>query len=278
MLKKLWERIKPANKEHVPETLPKCAVNYVWINNAAFVPDPENGKICGVPLVWLDNAAENAKKYKEAEFKVWLDYLLLDKNSLKMAVDHINGIDNLRVYDLKDAIGEYLNDPIFYEPKDIWARVDFAKILVCKHCFENTDAERVFFSDFDIEDIMLDRDVIHNSLDGAGVFFGATLEDGNVENSFLAFQKGAGEEFINEYLLPATHNDASFNLNGYVALQDSLNRWLDDGKSILPYHKLMYPMAHKTGIETSQNPDYERVNGDKVVEVKCSAEYTYLPL
>jgi hypothetical protein len=133
---------------------------------------------------------------------------------------------NVQLRDLNE-IPEYRDDKLFQnpEPKTIWARVDYARLLAVKHCFDNTDTDYVFYCDFDVEDASLNDDRVTRPLRRYGTFFGKADNRDILENGYMAFGRGKSEEFLKEYLLPSTREAAAQGDNGWKALRDSLILW-----------------------------------------------------
>lgn len=179
---------------------PDQIVNYVWINERPF-PSPntdDEEKLCGIPLHYIDRALHNAKRYPHAEFNIWVDMRFIDDSTKFWLESYIynSNTQNVRTYDLCD-IKEYRTEFDFEETSymDIWARVDYARLLVLKNQLEEISWCQVFYSDFDANDVEILKPPVQKSLSDWGIVI-ATTKCNPYENSFFGFsEKGAA--FLN---------------------------------------------------------------------------------
>lgn len=261
----------------------RSIINYVWINkdpdtkNAVeksslsnfidffLVKDPadlekEDGPLCSVPLRAFDKAFENARRYPNAKFQIWVDYLFLNDSSRFFLQSHVYmaAPDNVRLCDINDIPSYAARRDIFAPEADyhIWSRVDLARLLVVDHCLKKAQGhELVVYADFDIEDVRLDSLKLKACLEKYGFIFGAT-RDLYVENSFMAFRTGEGENFLHSFLLPSTVKQAEWKQDGYMPMCDSLKIWGDqkgfDGRS----RDISLHIARGSGYQIPENPFY----------------------
>lgn len=170
---------------------PSAVLNYVWINQT---PDSEidrSSALCSVWLDYLDMAYANARLYPETPVLIWLDYDLLDDSTRFWVQSHAATLapSNVRLRDLneidlykKEKEGGVMDTP------DVWQRANLTRLLTLEHCLRETDAEHVFYADFDVRDAsMLDPHALH-CLKEHGVVLGAT-EDEFIENSYFGFAR-----------------------------------------------------------------------------------------
>lgn len=149
-------------------------INFIWINSREAESDPQN-PVCSIELANIKSAVDNANKYPEADFRIWVDKKLLDDYSLfcleSFIRDHAKG-GNVALHDLQE-IPDYAGDPYFvplkptdpgyvlYEfnrvqPRNVYSRADYARILVLDHCLQTcADRSRIIYSDIDCPDIRL---------------------------------------------------------------------------------------------------------------------------
>jgi hypothetical protein len=257
MLSWLWNKF--ASPKGAPP-LENCALHYVWVPRHP--PSPRGGgPLCAVPFICLDKAFGNARRCPETPVTLWLDYARIDDMTRFFVESHAanNAPPNMRLRNLHE-IPAYAQNPVFVAQAasdNLWARVDLARLLVLSHAFDTTEAQNLFYSDFDVEDVKLADPVTARILQKHGMFFGSTDERFSmIENSYLAFRRGAGERFLKDYLIPATAADADRKRNGYGAFTNSIARWSrDHGVSDLK-KKLCAPRVHPSGHPMPANALY----------------------
>ncbi len=200
------------------EQFPVTVLNYVWINQKAAKPD-KDGVLCHVPLHYLDNAFVNAKENPRTDVIIWLDHKLLDPTSLFFVQSHAyyNAPSNISFRDLNE-IPRYKKWGAFNPNQNIWKRVDLARLLVMDHSFIQTDAEQVFYSDFDITNIKIAAGFLQKRLRHFGFIVGKT-NSGVVENSFFGFTREKGLATLRHNLLPMTRQSVRTAENGYPAFR-----------------------------------------------------------
>ena len=176
-------------------------LNYVWINKQRFSYEDESC-MCRIPLHYIDKAIENAKRYPDTQVRLWLDHNLLDQQSLFFVASHIHfaGADNIAIHDLNE-IPEYRDNPMFHPDDEdfkdsIWARVDIARLLALQYCLEDTEAQQVFYSDFDADDVKINSRSVHSIMQKYGLVLGATTHE-HVENGYFGFHR-RNKDVLNE--------------------------------------------------------------------------------
>lgn len=205
-------------------------LNYIWIGKSYKKTDPT--LLCDVPLHYLDMAFENARKHPDTAVKLWFDLGRLDAMSQFFVASHIHisAPPNVTVHHLRD-IPAYAEDRLFKRRKmkwlerDIWEKVDVARLMVAAHCFDNSKVQQVFYSDFDVADVALDGRRTQLALAKHGMAFGFT-EDGDVENSYFAFDRKAESKLRD--LVQSTRDQIISHQapNGYKPLYDMIQAWL----------------------------------------------------
>ncbi len=266
MLKKLTQifekHFMPISLPHVrmcEEDMSRYHVNYVWINRQA---GPLEDVACSVPLRYLDIAYENARKYPKAQFTIWMDRALLDPRTAFFLASHayFDAPDNLNFADLRD-ISVYAQSEVYdvEKPKDIWARVDLARLLVLSHQLNDADNKADFqlYTDFDVPDVKLDCQRMYRILNHHGLFVGMTLKYDILENGYLSFNKTAGKEFLEKDLLPRTMNAAKAGLDGYKPLVKTLHSWMLSQGFWYFRGRVSAPRQEMMGYVVPENPIYK---------------------
>ncbi len=206
----------------------KTIMNYVWINARKTIRD-ETTPLCCVPLHYIDNAIENARKNPTVDTRLWVDHDMLDRQSLSYLQDHLaaSGARNLTLHDLR-AIPSYAQNSLFDpdKPKNIWLRVDLARLLAVRHCLSEADAEDVFYSDFDINGMFLNHPNKTKSLNETGLAlvtqpvvkklinfekifaFHAVDQQPYVENSYFGIRKSVIDPQFLDQLITASEKAA----------------------------------------------------------------------
>ena len=179
-------------------------VNYVWINEDVFsIPsdDDHRAPLCGIPLHYIDQTINNAMRYPDTIFQIWIDpRFLTDTPSIFLLESHLymrGQIDNIRIRDLND-IDAYKHDPDnFFSPEQgnsIWARVDLARLLVLRHVLDERDSGNkiALYADFDIHDVFQETYALRHAIANHGFAVGSvTVIDSeeylSIENGFMAF-------------------------------------------------------------------------------------------
>tara|TARA_R110002126_G_scaffold13118_3_gene56541 strand:- start:57773 stop:58594 length:822 start_codon:yes stop_codon:yes gene_type:complete len=236
-------------------------VNYVWINDQKQEPN-EGGAACSMPLKLLDRVFNNANKYPDAQYNIWVDRDLMDPLSHFFIVSHayLASANNVKFRSLRDVakINEY--DDIFGEkkPKHIWARVDLARILVLEHQLkENPDPLRLqLYSDFDVKDLKLRCKHMKNTLNRHGMFFGRTLGvSAMLENGYMCFGQN-GRDFLEGKLLPKTMEAVHADNNGWKALVKTHESLIKDYNFFYRTRMVSGPRQESTKYEVPDNPFY----------------------
>lgn len=196
---------------------PDRLLNYVWINDHPPSPDYPSPFQCSVPLTYLDRAYDNARRYADTAVRIWYDGQFMDGQSRYFLQSHayIHAPPNVRLKDLRDiegydtAYGFQLRDYAW-----VYERADIARFMVIADGFATTQAERIFYADFDIEDVQLDNACTLSLLDRHGICMGKLVEDrgeahmSEVGNDFAHGYIAAHRTcrtFLTEQLLPGLH-------------------------------------------------------------------------
>ncbi|WP_435641936.1 hypothetical protein [Micavibrio aeruginosavorus] len=251
-----------------------CLINYVWINKS---PDePDRKAACSVSFKHIDCAHENARLYPDARIKIWIDYRFLDERSIACLREHHTRFSppNVEWGDLND-IPQYHNDDAMFSPdsdKNIWARVDLARLIVLKHVLKTAPQPYAFYADFDVKDAKLDKakaimDQYGLALGTTGAIksFGHMLNPvnffpGMLENGYFAFKKGPdGRKFLHT-LLSHTFASATREITGYTPFSQLARDWgrrhdMSPTKK-LAVSRVLYDMGYKI----PENPRYKDWN------------------
>lgn len=211
-------------------------LNYVWINMKA----DESGKtcddfLCSVPLHYLDGAYGNARKYDDTEVRIWIDPAYLDPMS-RYFVDthaHLEAPDNVRFMNLR-TIPAYDQNEIFQPEKgtSIWTKVDLARFLVVSHCLQTTDAQRVFYADFDVKDVELDNQRTDMLLNRHGMTLGLSPEN-IISHGYIAVDR-SGQTMLDRAMIP----------NLEFAARTGEGNVFHMMESVLFTHYMRKPVAH----------------------------------
>ncbi|MCB1537943.1 MAG: hypothetical protein KDJ49_03065 [Alphaproteobacteria bacterium] len=143
-------------------------VNYVWISELPAQDSETRENMCTVPLQHVHRAIENANRYPDADFILWLDNRLLDDLSRFWVASYIYQCSDHRNVILCDlnAIPAYSGEDLFkntdHKGKNrsgagsVYVRADCARILVLDHCLkQNRDRPFILYSDIDCPDLKL---------------------------------------------------------------------------------------------------------------------------
>lgn len=205
----------------------KRIVNYLWANPFKFNAD-EQDALCGVPMNYIDKAIENAMRYPDARFIVWIDKNHMDQISSYFAASHlyIRGTSNIELRDLNE-IKRYQDLETFNMTssgfRQVWARADLARLLAMEYCLDTLEADETFYSDFDVGDIAIYSEEALMAIEKNGLVFGATIH-GRLENGYFGFSKSEPTKFLSD-LINKTIDDAYRGDNGYCALKSAVIDW-----------------------------------------------------
>ncbi len=266
----MFKKLVDAFKKHcVPEVLPQMSpeaedmaryhVNYVWVNRDK---GAQEDAACSVPLRYLDMAYKNARKYPDAKFTIWFDYALFDDKTNFFIASHqyFTAPKNVQFKNLRD-IERYAASEVYDvdRPKDIWARVDLARLLVLQHQLNDTDnkADYQLYSDFDVPDVKLDCGRMYSILHKYGLFIGKTLKHNIVENGYLCFDRQDGKDFLEQRLLPRTTNSAKAGLDGYLPLMKVLQGWMMEQGFWYYNGRVSAPRQEMMGYKVPEDPFYK---------------------
>jgi len=247
MLKKAWcdrDKIEQASSFEKDSV-----VNYLWLSSASTITD-ENS-LNSVPQSYHDKAFQNAARYPNTKFCIWIDFETLDTTLLCCPdTQAVNARPaNVEICDLR-AIEAYKEIDIFQQDTlgKIWPRVDLARLLILQHCLDSMAYENVFYADFDVADIQIRDSFAIEILELHGMLFGDA--QGMIENGFIALTKKQGATFLNDYLLPATITETKntrLNGDGYNALAYTLNFWCHIHAIEEGFSTLSVPRLQRTG-------------------------------
>lgn len=243
-LRDLFKFSGSAAKPDTPE--PKRVLNYVWINVEKFEPR-EGGPTTGLPH-YINIAIENALRYPETQTNIWMDFNLLDQGSIDAARSLVSDA-KIKICNLQDikAYKDRSEPGGVFDPerqlsedsemsissgrrKNIWGRVDFAKILVLEHCLKETDAEEIFYSDFDVPDVSVDIPEVTSRLRNHGIMtawvgeyeYGQT---GRLENGYIAIGREKLDRALFNKIIERTEEEVQQGLDGYDGLERPLMDW-----------------------------------------------------
>lgn len=220
---------------------PDRLLNYVWINKEKFEPCAER-PTCGVPLHYIDKAVHNALLYSDIQVDIWLDFNLLDKQSIETVRDHVSKVKNIKIRNLQD-IESYQKSNLFDpdrslpegfsykgddegERQSIWGRVDLARLMVIRHCLENTAAKDIFYSDFDADDTKLNSPRVSYNLKKFGMVFGSSKRN-IIENGYMGFRRTNMDGNFFDTLLDSTERYVAEGYNGYGPFYQQLKKWAE---------------------------------------------------
>ena len=248
-----------------------CLINYVWINKE--MDSGDRKAMCSVSFKHIDCAYKNARKYPDARVKIWIDYRFLDERSKECLQNHHDMFapKNVEFCDLND-IESYRENETFKPgtTKDIWGRVDLARLIVLDHVLKNEPEPHVFYADFDVPDMKIED--ARRLMDTHGLALGTTgaehgplgrilLSDHDLlENGYFAFKKSEnGAGFLKD-LLAKTFERYGQDPNGYYAFRNLAREWAEKhaigDKKNLAVRSVLYAMGYKI----PDNRRYRRLN------------------
>ena len=214
-----------------------CLINYIWINKS---PDSQFRHVeCTVSFKHIDCAHDVARNYPDARIKIWLDYKFLDKRSVNCLNEHHKRFapPNVELCDL-NIIPQYGRDPDLFGPnanKNIWARVDVARLIVLKHVLKKEPEPYAIYADFDVQDpklakakALMDKNGLALATTGAHINLAHMLVNflpGILENGYFAFKKDPkGRKFLHT-LLSRTFTCATRDSSGYTPFVTLASQW-----------------------------------------------------
>jgi len=231
-----------------------CVLNYLWLNPQR--PIANNAPHGGVPPEALERMFENARRYPQARVILWLegeyDFMRPDNVELRNITPQLL---NKNMYERDGYM--YSSPQVFpaffssNNPGNIWSRVDMARLLMLRHCFETMPVQDVFYADFDTADVKLDAPEVLKFLDKDG-FVLAKTTGGMLENGYFGLRRGEGEVFLNKCLLPASTWDL-----GYTAkTPDAAGQFTKDGRPLNTGWPTMFMAVGKWAKQKGRNPNH----------------------
>lgn len=196
-------------------------LNYVWVQSAPSNPQ-RSGVLCSVPLQYIDNAHANARKYPDTEVRIWVDYGFLDDQSRFFVESHhyLNAPSNVRLMNLRDIKRFDENDDLnVWSHARIWQRTDLTRFIVLDHVLQTTKADKVFYADFDVEDVQLDNPRTLRLLNKRGYAYARLPEadEPTLAHGYIAVARQKAEE-LNKVILPALERRVSFGMTVFASL------------------------------------------------------------
>ncbi len=223
----------------VPQTPQKRArtlVNYIWVSES---PLDENSDFLGIPPEQLERTLRNTQEYDEADVVLWLDYKKLDPETRGQLAQDANpfNLPNIQIRDL-NTVPDYTTNPLTAEDDvQLFVKVDMARLQVLSHGFKTTDYNEIYYADMDVPDLKLRSPELKDIMDKYGLTLGQYYEDEIegmcYENSYMAFRRGNGQDFLENWLIPASqegmfHEDGRHDtgdtpaLMSFIILQEKL--------------------------------------------------------
>ena len=234
-------------------------INYLWIDSKKF--KGHQNALCSLPFKLLDKAIENAKRYPEHKFKLWIDYEMTDETSLYLIASHlyIQGITNIEIENLRD-IPSYDQCSFFSHDSDytksIWARVDTARLLVLQHCLETTKAAQVFYSDFDIDDVGVNRDDVQDILSNHGFVIGHAEASTILENQYFGIGRNDNHNFLQKVIRKTVREISDFASNGWNSMKKAVAKINEDTNHQTSDETFSVPIGPPTGHVIKRIPAY----------------------
>lgn len=183
-----------------------CSVNYVWICPKEDARAQDEA-VTRIPLHYFERMYENAARYPEADFNLWLDFEQLGTVDRFFVASHRYLFDasGIEIRDLR-TIPEYLQNSGF-DPdsgRTLYAKADYARILVLNRLLRGGHDKEIIYSDLDCEDVRIRAPEVREKLDGAGMAFGYTGADQRVCNGYIGLKGAKARVFMADFLLPQT--------------------------------------------------------------------------
>lgn len=250
---------------------PARLLNYVWINKTCLKSAGEPQEhLCGIPLNYLDKAYENARRYPDTPVNIWMDFDLMDASTRYFFETHayLKAPENVKMQDLR-TIPAYMEHPVYQQPHfgaSIWQKVDLARFLVLDHCAKQSPGKTIFYADFDVEDVALDKKETHEKMDENGIVFGKLPKSemithyfkNNLSPGYIGInEKGAA--YLSEKLAPELIGAAGRRMLVVMQLFRTLgNDFAEKDRSIgHTLDTLLTPIEmHPVGRIMPENPNY----------------------
>lgn len=244
---------------------PRLSVNYIWLcakGPQQTFPDYATR----LPLHNFERMYDNAKRYPLAEFNFWLDYrqltftdrFFLDSHRYQFEAHHI------RVRNLCE-IPAYAENEGFAPDTNIalYARADYARILVLKFLHQSHPEGTTIYSDMDCEDVLIHSHHTQSTLQQHGIAYGAW--DNRICNGFIGIHGVLGLNFLKDYLLPETEKASQKKLTNYFgAFAAAVNKFRKDvfpdlsltQLGIVKLPPMRTSMPYKPGIYARVSPEF----------------------
>lgn len=204
-----------------------CSVNYVWICPRA-ASKHAVGCATQLPLHYFERIYENAGKYPDTEFNLWLDFRQLSISDRFFLDSHRYFFDmaEISIHDLRE-VKEYAESPGFDIDTNIalYARADYARILVLDHLLQKDSKTPAIYADIDCEDVKAEDPTLRETVEEYGLAYGRSGRH-NIANGFIALQGEKGQNLMTHYLLPNTKTDFQKNkVNHFGAFARSVRKY-----------------------------------------------------
>lgn len=185
-------------------------VNYIWINDDYKHPEES---IFGVPVHSIDMALQNALRYPEADFNIWIEFSGLSDDDLERIAQNPNQFGaNIRIRNIEE-IDDFNENELTeaYPGSHIGVRSDMARLQVLAQCSEEDGYTDIFYSDFDCPDVKVNDPTLTELLEKHGAAIGMytdpETQSSGYENGYMVFRRGQGETFLKETVIPETEED-----------------------------------------------------------------------
>lgn len=232
-------------------------LNYVWLSNKDYYDPSKYKDQSPIPTDYVENAFAVASENSHITSIIWCDFKQMGKSNMDRLTTNKRQPKNLSFRDLNE-IADYKEIPLFREEtdkKNIWRKVDLARVLMLSHVLSFPDAEAVYYSDMDVYKLPVSPEHV-KVIKQAGFAFDYLSDGGTVENRFIGIHISQ-KNGVENTLVPCT-KEAILDENAF-----------DGWRAMMRYHEIVRP-------DSSSSPD-ERINFSRFTDIKIKEHRREFP-
>ncbi|MCD8496642.1 MAG: hypothetical protein LRZ85_00250 [Alphaproteobacteria bacterium] len=242
-------------------------VNYLWINAVPYAASGPGDSLCGVPLNALDKAYDNACRYPDTKFILWVDYSRMDQMSRFWVESHhyVTAPGNIELRDLSKLPAYTDASARLADDKSTTRRPDLARLHVMQECLKTMkDKTYAMYCDLDVEDVRIGCPKSQRILAQHGMVHSyiRSLHEPKREKilglGYLLFRNDVGPNFLDRLIRQAEHNVITGQAPDICpSLHKMIGEWLAKTRHTLD--DVIHPdtLLHPIGYDIPHDPFYE---------------------
>lgn len=251
-----------------PFTQENTLVNYLWVDPQPWKATGPGDALCGARLSYFDKAYENARRYPETDFILWVDFSRMDDMARFWVQSHYahSAPANMRLQNLWD-LPDYRQASIQLPRQDLskTRRPDLARLYVMRACLRTApDKTYIMYCDLDTEDARIGCPHSQRILSRHGMLHTYVTSLNKPQHGaflglgYLVFRRDIADGFLAELIPLAEKQVVAL---GFTGIEKALNHTLQKWVAAQPgchIKDLIHPetLLHPVGYIMPEDPFY----------------------